>query len=135
MEQSYAKSIANIIWEQIKADVETSVIWSWGLHELAYTTIKPGNAEMPALTFLVRGFNFKGRIWIALNEGDDLYEIYGHRHGSTKGMQLLRDQVFYDVLGTILDELIETGGKGEEFYSKPQTVASTIASTIKGEPV
>ena len=128
MEAAIVNAIVKDIYQQFNC-IEQNVRWSWGAHDFKAEVIKPGQWEMAALSFLVQGFNFKGRIWIALNEGSDLYEIYGRKHGSKK-MVLLHEDVFCDDLQDILDPLIETGGeKGQAFYGKnatPQEAAEAL---------
>lgn len=120
MEAAIVNEIVRNIYQQFNC-IEQDVRWSWGAHDFKAEVIKPGEWEMAALSFLVQGFNFKGRIWIALNEGSDLYEIYGRKHGSKK-MVLLHEDVFCDDLQDILDPLIETGGeKGQAFYANSTT--------------
>lgn len=129
MQAIYVNQIVSAIHQQFLC-IPAPVRMSWGTHELSSTVIKPAEYEMAALTFLVQGFNFKGRIWIALNEGADLYEIYGQRQGAHK-MELLEDEVFCDDLESLLDHLIETGGeKGEEFYSKERSIVDSVISTL-----
>ena len=64
------KEIANVIWEQIWASTEWNVVGSWGTNKLAYTEIQ----DYPALTFLVRGIKFQGRVFVALDESNDTYK-------------------------------------------------------------
>lgn len=134
MEANIVNVIAQNILEQLKC-IPFPVRASWGMHDLKADCIKPGEYEMAALSFLVQGFNFKGRIWIALNEGADLYEVYGQRKGAHE-MTLLDEDVFCEDLSEILDTLIETGcEKAKEFYSKELSFAEVANAIISGKPI
>lgn len=39
---------------------------------------------MAALVMQVNGFQFQGKVYIALDEGSDYYRIYGEKDGTTK---------------------------------------------------
>ena len=104
----------NIIREirnQLIATAGLSVIFSWGYHNAAATTIN----NMSALTFLVQGFDFKGRIWVAYNEGKDTYQIFGQRKGQNQPSCLI-EETYCDTFANQLDKLIENGPEGQKFY-------------------
>ena len=49
--------------------------------------VKNVNGEdftMAALVMQVNGFQFQGKVYIALDEGSDYYRIYGEKDGTTK---------------------------------------------------
>lgn len=70
---------------------------------------------MAALVMQVNGFNFKGKLYIALDEGSDYYRIYLEKNG-----KLIEEKhdIGFEELGGILDDLIETGGLTKEEYHK-----------------
>lgn len=134
MQASIINQIAREICEQFKC-IPFAVRGSWGTHDLKADCIKPGEYEMAALSFLVSGFSFKGRIWIALDEGKDLYEIWGQRHGAHQ-KSLLDEDVFCEDLGDILDHIIEKGNeRGRDFYAKEHTFSEVVNSIISGVPI
>ena len=63
------------------------VINSWGISKMYATQIvKNVNGEdftMAALVMQVNGFQFQGKVYIALDEGSDYYRIYGEKDGTT----------------------------------------------------
>ena len=62
------------------------VINSWGISKMYATQIvKNVNGEdftMAALVMQVDGFQFQGKVYIALDEGTDYYRIYGEKDGT-----------------------------------------------------
>ena len=60
-----------------------------------------------------KGFQFQGKIYIALDEGSDYYRIYGEKDGATKEYH---HDIAFDELGDVLDSMIETGGMSKEEY-------------------
>ena len=68
---------------------------------------------MAALVMQVNGFQFQGKIYIALDEGSDYYHIYGEKDGTTKEYH---HDIAFDELGDVLDSMIETGGVTKEEY-------------------
>ena len=62
------------------------VINSWGISKMYATQIvKNVNGEdftMAALVMQVNGFQFQGKVYIALDEGSDYYRIYGEKDGT-----------------------------------------------------
>lgn len=99
---NYVNKVAKTIWAQIKWSVESiSVLWSWGVSRKVATTYK----DMPTLALRVSGVLFKGWVYICLNEGRDIYEIYCV---SMKGVVKKENkEVFCDNLGFVLDSMIE----------------------------
>ena len=78
--------------------------------------VKNVNGEdftMAALVMQVNGFQFHGKIYIALDEGSDYYRIYGEKDGTTKEYH---HDIAFDELGDVLDSMIETGGMTKEEY-------------------
>ena len=104
-------SIANEIYRQLKAILGINVLWSWGIAEQRAMMYK----SMPSLGIRVNGYQHKGWVIIALNEGKDLYNIYllDRKQNVT--------QTFEDVYAEdleILDSLIETGEMSEQEYKE-----------------
>ena len=69
------------------------VINSWGISKMFATQIvKNVNGEdftMAALVMQVNGFQFQGKIYIALDEGSDYYRIYGKRMERLKNIIMI----------------------------------------------
>ena len=61
----------------------------------------------------VNGFQFQGKVYIALDEGSDYYRIYGEKDGTTKEYH---HDIAFDELGDVLDSMIEIGGMSKEEY-------------------
>lgn len=70
---------------------------------------------MAALVMQVNGFQFKGTVYVALDEGSDYYRIYGEKDGISKEYY---SDVSFDELGDKLDSMIETGNMTEEEYQQ-----------------
>ena len=68
---------------------------------------------MAVLVMQVNGFQFQGKIYIALDEGSAYYRIYGEKDGTTKEYH---HDIAFDELGDVLDLMIETGGMTKEEY-------------------
>ena len=80
------------------------IINSWGISKMYATQIvKNVNGEdftMAALVMQVNGFQFQGKIYIALDEGSDYYRIYEEKDGTTKEYH---HDIAFDELGDVLD--------------------------------
>ncbi len=70
---------------------------------------------MVALVMQVNGFQFQGKVYIALDEGTDYYRIYGEKGGTTREFH---HDIAFDELGEVLDSMIETGGMTNEGYQE-----------------
>ena len=76
---------------------------------------------MAALVMQVNGFQFQGKIYIALDEGSDYYKYDEQGNlisvtdpkGTTKEYH---HDISFDELGDVLDLMIETGGMTKEEY-------------------
>ena len=106
------KEIANVIWEQIWASTEWNVVGSWGTNKLAYTEIQ----DYPALTFLVRGIKFQGRVFVALDESNDTYKLFLMKEEGEEP-QLVCETINCDQLGEIIDQYVESGDDEDEYQS------------------
>lgn len=72
--------------------------------------------QMPALKFNVNGFLHKGTVIVALNEGEDLYEIYCLNED--RSVAKSRTEVYCYELMDILDRLIDQDCSREEYNVK-----------------
>lgn len=110
MTQDYIMSVAHTIRKQLFGLTEFNVICSWGIE---YPLLATQYKDMPALKIKVDARLFKGSVIIALNEGDDLYEIYLKKQGEEP--TLLSDEVFFEDMGNIIDTAIERGTNQAEY--------------------
>ncbi len=110
MTQDYIMSVAHTIKQQLYGLTEFNVICSWGIE---YPLLAGQYKDMPTLEIKVDARLFKGRVIIALNEGDDLYEIYLKKQGEEP--TLLADEVFFEDMGNIIDTAIERGNNQAEY--------------------
>lgn len=98
----HVNQVAKTINAQMIATVQNAfVFWSWGVSRKVATVYK----DMPALALRVSGLLHKGWVYICLNEGRDVYEVFCV---SLKGkVKKHNDEVFCDNLGFVLDVMIE----------------------------
>ena len=117
LDREHVRSVVNTIFSQLLHTTPIDVINSWGISKMYATQIvKSVNGEdftMAALVMQVNGFQFQGKIYIALDEGSDYYRIYGEKDGTTKEYH---HDIAFDELGDVLDSMIETGGMTKEEY-------------------
>lgn len=105
---SYINDIAETIRQQLLATTPFNVICSWGAFYGFYSAPYKG---MPALLFKVNGRLFKGIVIVAYND-NDTYEVYLR---DSKGDRLLATDVYFDMLGDVIDTAIEKGNSEEEY--------------------
>lgn len=109
--QKHVLEIAKTILQQLAGTMDVSVFWSWGVSQMYATQIvmpvNGMNFAMAALVMNVNGFHFKGKLYIALDEGSDYYRIYCEKNGILKEEH---HDIGVEELGATLDSLIETGG-------------------------
>lgn len=110
LDVNFINSTARTIRNQIFSS-DLNIVFSWGYHSAKADYFQ----NMASLSFLVQGFDFKGRIWVSYNEGMDTYKIYGRKQG-WKEPKLLNDEVYCDTLVNDLDRIIEKGEEGQKFY-------------------
>ena len=101
--------IAKEIYQQLKFIFGMNTLWSWGMAEQRAMNFR----NMPALGIRVNGYQHKGWVVIALNEGKDLYNIY--LLDNLQHVKQTIEDVFVEDL-EILDSLIETGEMTEQEY-------------------
>lgn len=110
----YAQKVATTAWQQIAAFTDWSVTASWGVSKKQYLRWR----DMPALALHVQGFAHTGWVVISLNEGADEYEVeLADEHFCAKDGSR-RDGVFCDMLGEVIDGLVETGGLSKAEYDE-----------------
>lgn len=109
LDEKFVIAIANEINGIIASAGAVSM--SWGITDKA-ATIYNG---MAAFAFRVDGFQHKGGVIVALNEGKDLYECYFM--GKDGEVVKAFEDVFIDELVGLLDREIETGEDDEKTYS------------------
>ena len=109
-EKKFAIETADYIWRVIRAS--GCICWSWGVYALQPTI----HRNMPALAFSVNGFKHKGRVYIALNQGLDLLEIFLI---NSEGKEVKHiEEIFIDDLVSVLDKYIETDNDKSENYKE-----------------
>ena len=86
LDREHVRSVVNTIFSQLLHTTSIDVINSWGISKMYATQIvKNVNGEdftMAALVMQVNGFQFQGKVYIALDEGSDYYRIYGEKNGT-----------------------------------------------------
>ena len=100
--------VAGTIREQLLALTPQNVILSWGIRDGFKATV---HNEMASLWFGVNARLFSGEVIIAYN-AMDYYEVYLH---DSTGFRLELEEVYFDQLGELIDELIEVGPNQEEY--------------------
>ena len=106
-----ATQIAQTIIEQIRTVTPGAVFWSWG--PSAFRTVRENQIQginenyLGGLLFYVRGMKHKGHVFVSLALNDTYTVSIGN---VVKGQMKLKKQineVYFDELGAIIDELIE----------------------------
>lgn len=107
MDKEYVLQVAETAKNQLLATTPMNVVLSWGVEKFIATVFK----EMPALKFKVNGRLFKGFVIVTLN-GSDYYEIHLVNDQEAK---CVTDRAFFDEVGEIIDESIESGTNKAEY--------------------
>lgn len=110
MQQDEIISIAGTIHQQLVSLTPINILLCWGISGGMAATEYNG---MAALTFKVNARLFAGRVIIAYNDGADTYQVYLR---DKAGDRLAREDVYFDELGGIIDEAIESGTDPEEYH-------------------
>lgn len=118
---SKAKAEATMMICRIMDGVGANVFGTWHVSKLTATTTAEG---FPVLRMKVNGFLHKGWIRIVKNE-DNLYRI-DLLDGDTVKKSV--DDVWPDMLGDFLDEMVEHGDMTEEVYNR--TIGATLIESI-----
>ena len=79
---------------------------------VTYTEIQ----DYPALTFLVRGIKFQGRVFVALDESNDTYKLFLMKEEGEEP-QLVCETINCDQLGEIIDQYVESGDDEDEYQA------------------
>lgn len=108
MDKDYVMRIANEAARQLLATTPKNVLFSWGAFYGFRATIY---RDMAALKFRVNGRLFQGDVIIAYNE-NDTYEIYLQ---DKIGERLVKDDVYFDEMGEVIDVAIERGENKAEY--------------------
>lgn len=108
MDKDYVMQIANEAARQLLATTPTNVLFSWGAFYGFRAAIY---RDMAALKFRVNGRLFQGDVIIAYNE-NDTYEIYLQ---DKSGTRLVKDDVYFDEMGEVIDVAIERGKNQNEY--------------------
>jgi hypothetical protein len=118
LSKEYVQEMAETILQQLTGTTQPMVMFSWGMEKLLATqVIEHSNGDyyhMAALSFIVHGFNYKGKLLIAYDEGVDYYRILGTDEEGE--LVTLRHDICFDQLGEVLDQIIEKGDMTEEEY-------------------
>ncbi len=121
LSKEFVIDAAATIWRQVKATASADIIGSWGISELYAQEIsvkaEQGRAAKAALVMRVQGFNYKGYVIVAPNEGKDRYDIYTAKTEDAE-LRPYQSKVHADTLGDCLDKCIERGSMTEEQYKK-----------------
>ncbi len=119
LDKEHVMSVVRTICAQLIGTTSSDIIGSWGVSKMYATqivkTLDDVEVSMAALVMQVNGFQFKGTVYVALDEGSDYYRIYGEQNGISKEFY---SDVSFEELGDKLDTMIETGNMTEEEYQK-----------------
>ena len=103
------------ILQQLAMSVPVNVVYSWGITNKVATQIEVmtenDTQRMAALKMNVHGFNYQGKIYVALDEKQNNFRLYSVRNGKLKEE---RSAVEFHELGNALDAIIETGGLSQQ---------------------
>lgn len=117
LDKEHVLSVVRTIYAQLIGTTSSDIIGSWGVSKFYATqivkTLDEVEVSMAALVMQVNGFQFRGTVYVALDEGSDYYRIYGEQNGISKEYY---SDVSFDELGDKLDTMIETGNMTEEEY-------------------
>lgn len=99
------------ILQQLAMSVPVNVVYSWGITDKVATQIEVmtenTTQRMAALKMNVHGFNYQGKLYVALDEKNNNCRLYSVKNGKLKEE---RHEVEFHELGKALDAIIETGG-------------------------
>lgn len=106
-----AKQIATTIFQQMKALTPAPVMMSWGASKfqaVAENQIKGVNENyLGGLLFYVRGMKHKGHVLVSLALNDTYTVSIGHVKKGVINPKKQINEVYFDQLGEIIDDLIE----------------------------
>lgn len=105
--------VVNLMYRQIFASVSKFEYLSWGVSDRAGLYY----LNMPTLSLTVNGALHKGKVYVSLNEGADLYEIR-LLNKEREVVNCITD-IYCDQLGRAIDGLVERPqGCTDEEYMK-----------------
>ena len=108
IDKKHILSVADTIRKQLIALTPQNVLLSWGMTRLVATICE----DMPALRFQVNGTIFQGQVYIALDEGQDYYEVYLQ---DKNGRRKVADSLDFTQIGDFVDRTVERGENEEEY--------------------
>ena len=107
------------IMQQIAATTPLEFYYCWGVERTYATTIRVmvngRRIIMAGLAMHVNGFQYQGKLLIALDDASDFYRIYFVK---ASRMVLQRSNVGFEELGATLDSLIEVGTMSRSEYRR-----------------
>ena len=105
-------NIGKTIHSQLTQLTPNNIIWSWGASKwqiVGENQIEGvGESYSGALLFYVRGMLHKGHVLISLNGMDEYRISIGHVRKGKMNVTSFKTGIHFDMLGTIIDEMIET---------------------------
>lgn len=102
MEKEFLMQVANEINRQIRCGVTAEVVMSWGVYKRIATVYN----SMATLALRVSGVLHKGWVYVSLDEGRDCY-IITLLSPDKKTVVGVRDEVYCEELGSVIDSIIE----------------------------
>lgn len=110
IDYSEAELVENAVY--ISNILKSNIVYlmSWGAEKFHAEIFR----DMKALRFRVNGFIHKGYVFVAYNEGTDLFEVYTLTF-DLKEVLMCKD-VCVDDLCNVIDEMVEQGDMSEEEY-------------------
>lgn len=107
------------ILQQLAMSVPVNVVYSWGITDKVATQIEVMTENvtqrMAALKMNVHGFNYQGKLYVALDEKNNNCHLYSVKNGKLKEE---RHGVEFHELGNVLDAIIETGGLTQQEHQQ-----------------
>lgn len=109
--------IAITISQQINGTIPFMNRLCWGEEHRAMVL----DGETVSIVLKVNGFSHKGYVKVTYNEGADLYDIYTSTIETPSNFELVEEGVYCDVLGQVLDRIIEVGDMDDDQYRRKVT--------------
>jgi len=91
---------------------QKTIMWSWGARGFCVLD----REGKKTLRMRVSGLKHKGYVYISLNEGTDLFEVYATTLQNVVKKENTR--VYFDELVSVVDDIVEKGEMSKEEYSK-----------------
>lgn len=128
MEQEFLMRIANEINRQIRCGVTMSVQMSWGVSKRIATLYE----NRATLALRVSGVLHKGWAYVSLDEGRDCY-IITLLSSDKKKVVSVRDEVYCEELGSVIDNLIERKEEWTDEEYEKLAMADSVEKILKEE--